>query len=333
MTVTVRAPGRVNLIGDHVDYMGGRVFPIAIDRWTEITGVPHNRIRLTSTDEAMPVDLPVVDDADPQTSSPRWGRYVAAVAAEIGRASGFAGSVTSSIPIGAGLSSSASFEIAVALALGFEGSAIELAELGQRAEHRATGVPTGIMDQLCIAAAKEGHGALIDCERLQIEHVPLPSDVEIVVRYVAHRTLEGSGYADRVEQCRAAEAVVGPLRLSNLGELGRIDDETVRRRARHVITEIQRVDDFVAALMHGDYRGAGEIMVASHRSLRDDFEVSTPELDAAIADLVRRPAVYGARMTGGGFGGCVVALCRPDADIDGWTVRPVGGAHRSDGTT
>lgn len=327
MTVTVRAPGRVNLIGDHIDYLGGRVFPIAIDRWTEITGMPTERLVLTSADEDDPVDVPV--DGGPSTASlPGWGRYVVAVAAELGTTRGLTGTVRTSIPIGAGLSSSASFELALALALGFEGSEVELARLGQRAEHRATGVPTGIMDQLCIAAAREGHATLIDCERLEVEHVPFPTDVQIVVRYVAHRTLEGSGYADRVAQCRAAEEAIGPLRSAAPSDLAAIEDETVRRRARHVVTEIRRVDDFVTAIAAGDYGRAGEIMVSSHRSLRDDYEVSTSQMDEAIDDLIRRPGVYGARMTGGGFGGCVVALCRPDIDIDGWRVRPVDGARR-----
>lgn len=329
MTIVARAPGRVNLIGDHVDYVGGRVLPMAIDRWTEIGGVPSERISLVSADEAVPVDIPL-DGAAATADTLGWGRYVSAVAAEVGATRGLTGTVRSTIPIGAGLSSSASFELALALALGFDGSPLELAQLGQRAEHRATGVPTGIMDQLCIAAASEGHATLIDCERLEVEHVPFPDDLRVVIRYIAHRTLEGSGYADRVAQCRIAESAVGPLRTADLDDLGAIGDSTVRRRARHVVTEIQRVDDFAAALTQHDYDQAGDIMVASHRSLSDDFDVSTPDMDAAVADLLAQPGVYGVRMTGGGFGGCVVALCRPDADVDGWTVRPVGGAHRVD---
>ena len=139
---------------------------------------------------------------------------MAAVAEEVGTGLGIDGQVTSDIPVGAGLSSSASLELAVALALGFEGTPHELAQLGRRAEHKATGVPTGIMDQLSIAVGLAGHAALIDCHDLSVEQVPMPGDVEVVVTFIAHRTLEGSAYADRVAECAAAEAIIGPLRLA-----------------------------------------------------------------------------------------------------------------------
>lgn len=331
MTIHVRAPGRVNLIGDHIDYVGGRVLPIAIDRWTEIECVPTERLVLDSDHDDERLDVAL--DGASRAAVHRWGSYVVAVAAELGVAQGVTGTIRSSIPIGAGLSSSASFGVAVALALGFDGSDVELAQLVQRAEHRATGVPTGIMDQLCIASARDGHATLIDCQRLEVEHVPMPTDVQVVVRYVAHRTLEGSAYAERVAQCQAAAKVIGPLRSAHCDDLATIADETVRRRARHVVTEQGRVDDFAAAVSVGDYGRAGEIMIASHQSLRDDYEVSTVALDAAVDHLVGRPGVYGARMTGGGFGGCVVALCSPEADVEGWQVRPVGGARRLEAPT
>ncbi|MET0662823.1 MAG: galactokinase family protein [Ilumatobacteraceae bacterium] len=322
-----RAPGRVNLIGDHTDYTGGLVFPMAIDRWTEIDGSPADRIRLVSDDEPEPVDIPAgVVAADVEHVEPRWGRFVAAVAAELGNGQGFDGRVRTTIPVGAGLSSSASLEVAVALALGFDGTPIELAQLARRAEHAATGVPTGIMDQLCIASAQHGHATLIDCHTLDVTAVPVPDDVAIIVQFVTHRTLEGSAYTDRVRECTRAEAVVGPLRGATLDDLGRIDDELVRRRARHVVTENARVVAFADALERGDYVAAGEQMVASHRSLRDDFAVSTPMMDRAVREVVDRPGVFGARMTGGGFGGCVVTLCRPDATVAGHRVRPVDGA-------
>jgi galactokinase len=327
VTVHVRAPGRVNLIGDHTDYTGGLVFPIAIDRWTEIEGSTHDRLRFVSEYEPGTLDLAVGAAIDPHTE-PGWGRHVAAVAAELGATTGFDGRVRTTIPVGAGLSSSAALELALALALGFEGSAVELAELGRRAEHAATGVPTGIMDQICIAAAHEGYATLIDCHELSISHVPVPDDVVIVVRFVAHRTLEGSAYAERVAECAAAEAVIGPLRSASLDALDRIDDEVVRRRARHVITENARVVAFTDALKSADYAAAGEIMIDGHRSLSQDYSTSTPHMDAVVAEMSADPTVYGARMTGGGFGGCVVALCRPDTTIDGWRVRPVGGAER-----
>ncbi|MEZ5375151.1 MAG: galactokinase family protein [Acidimicrobiales bacterium] len=325
--VQVLAPGRVNLIGDHTDYTGGLVFPMAIDRWTEITGVVSDRIRLRSDVETEPVDL--APDAGGEIDSlPAWGRFVAAVAAEVDGAVGIDGEVTTTIPVGAGLSSSAALEIAVALAVGFDGTPLELAQLAQRAEHRATGVPSGIMDQLCIAAATKGHATMIDCHTCDVTQVPVPDEVAIAVRFVAHRTLEGSGYADRVHECARAEELVGPLRLASLDGVATIGDPTIERRARHVVTENQRVRDFAVALANGDYAVAGALMAASHRSLRDDYAVSTTAMDAAVDELLANPDVFGARMTGGGFGGCVVALCRPEAKIDGWRVVPVNGAER-----
>jgi galactokinase len=149
-----------------------------------------------------------------------------------------------------------------------------------------------------------------------------------VVRFVAHRTLVGSAYGDRVAECRAAEDVIGPLRSATGAAVESADlDDVVRRRARHVVSENQRVVEFAAALAEGDYRAAGALMLESHRSLADDFETSTPTMDRAVADLVASPGVLGARMTGGGFGGCVVAICEPGARIDGWLVAASDGAR------
>ncbi|MGH9132741.1 MAG: galactokinase [Ilumatobacteraceae bacterium] len=329
MSELVRAPGRVNLIGDHTDYTGGLVFPMAIDRWTRIEyTVGGARVELTSADEPDPLSFELPVEIDPATTRPRWGRYVAAMAAELGAATGLSGSVSTGIPVGAGLSSSAALEIAVGLALGHRGPPLDLALLGQRAEHRATGVPTGIMDQLCIAAAVEGHAMLIDCTTFDVTPSPVPDDIEVVVRFVAHRTLEGSEYTERVAQCAAAGAVIGPLRAARPDDVAAIADPVVRARARHVVTENARVRTFAAALAGGDYRAAGEVMTDGHRSLRDDFATSTAVMDSAVEELCATSGVFGARMTGGGFGGCVVALCEPGAVTDGWIVRPVGGAAR-----
>jgi galactokinase len=196
--VLVRAPGRVNLIGDHTDYTGGLVFPMAIDRWTEISYEIVDAVTtLTSADETGTVTFPKDAQFD-AAFSPRWGRYVLAVATQMKLARSINGHITTTIPVGAGLSSSAALEMAVALALGSKHSSQDLALLGQRAEQIATGVPTGIMDQLCIASAREQHGTLIDCHTLNVQHIPIPEDIEIVVQFIAHRTLEGSEYADRV---------------------------------------------------------------------------------------------------------------------------------------
>ena len=218
-------------------------------------------------------------------------------------------------------------EIVVALALGSTLPASELAQLTQRAEHLATGVPTGIMDQLCITSARQGHGALIDCNTLEIRHIPIPSDVKIVVRFVAHRTLVGSAYADRVAQCATAESIIGPLRNAAMSDIAKIDNKIIRARASHVVSENERVLDFSSALEEGDYHTAGFVMTDSHTSLSNDFEVSNSQMDQAVRDMCATPGVFGARMTGGGFGGCIVALCDPDAVVDGWHVQPVGSAH------
>ena len=328
----VRAPGRVNLIGDHTDYTGGLVMPMAIDRWTVIEGARRaGQIELTSADEPDPVrlSLPIEDAASVE---PSWGRYVAGVAAEMGpTAHAVEGRVTTDIPVGAGLSSSAALELATALALGFEGDPITLAELGRRAEHRASGVPCGIMDQLSIAAGVAGHALLIDCHALTVQPVPLADDIAVIVRFVQHRTLVGSEYADRVAECASAEAIIGPLRLATLDAVHTIEDGLIRRRARHVVTENQRVQDFAGALRRHDLAEVGRLMLASHDSLRDDFGVSTPVMDAAVADMASRPGVYGARMTGGGFGGCIVAIADVGsadeaAGADGWVVHAVDGA-------
>lgn len=322
----VLAPGRVNLIGDHTDYTGGLVLPMAIDRYTEIDGTAGgDRVRLHSFDEPERVDLPLDVDR-PHEVTPEWGRYVAGVVAELKPERGFDGRVSTDIPIGAGLSSSAALEVAVALALGFDGSGLELAQLCRRAEHRASGVPSGIMDQLAIATGVRGHALLIDCGELTVQPVPVPTDAEIVVLFIAHRTLVGSPYADRVAECARAEAAIGPLREADVETARTIDDPVVRMRAMHVAGENQRVRDFAAALAADDLEAAGRLMVESHDSLRLLFDTSTPQMDQAVTELCAVPGVYGARMTGGGFGGCVVALTEPGVLSHGWVVQAVDGA-------
>jgi galactokinase len=181
-----------------------------------------------------------------------------------------------------------------------------------------------------IAAGVAGHALLIDCGDVTIEPVEIPDDVDVVVQFVAQRALVASAYATRVAECATAESVIGPLRSATSADTARIADPVIRDRAQHVVTENQRVRDFAAALRAGDLAGAGSLMVDSHNSLRDLYLTSTPVMDAAVLQLTAQPGVYGARMTGGGFGGCVVALTRPGALADGWVVRAVDGAHRID---
>jgi len=322
------APGRVNLIGDHTDYTGGLVFPMAINRHTVIDArfTDDSSVSLKSADEpdAANFILPITDIPSLQ---PQWARYIAAVAAECKAMRGITGTVTTDIPIGSGLSSSAALEVAAALALGFNGSQQDLAKLAQRAEHVSTGVPTGIMDQLCIASAQENHAMLIDCSTLEIVHSPIPQECKIVVQFIAHRTLQGSEYANRVHQCNAAESIIGPLRSATIYMLEQITDATIFKRARHVISENLRVREFAQALASHELQHAGKLMNEGHRSLALDFDTSTPAMDKAVDEIQKIPGVYGARMTGGGFGGCVVALCSHDADVPGWTVSAVGAAR------
>jgi galactokinase len=322
----------VNLIGDHTDHTGGLVLPIAIDLGTTITGERAGRtVQLTSASEPGAAVMPV-DIGDPMTVEPRWGRYVAGVVSEVHPSTGFTGTVETTLPVGAGLSSSAALEVAFALALGFEGDPLDLAQVCQRAEQRASGVPCGIMDQLASAAGVQDHALRIDCTTLAVDPVPIPDDLEVVVVDSGERrALATSAYADRAEACQAAQAEVGPLRSATPHDLAQIGDTTVRRRARHVVTENERVDALAEALRTGDRRAVHDLMVDSHSSLRADFEVSTPRLDALVASLTALDGVVGARLTGAGFGGCVVALVERDAPIDvgapQWRVRASRGAH------
>jgi galactokinase len=328
MRIRAHAPGRVNLIGDHTDYAGGLALPMAIDLGTTVLGETHgDRVVLRSRQQEEPATLPLHID-DPAAVEPTWARYVAGVIAELEPDRGFVGVVDSTLPVGAGLSSSAALEVGVALALGFEGTAKDLAMLCQRAEQRASGVPCGVMDQLTSACGRQGHALFIDFAALDIDYVPMPTEVEVVVVHSGEtRELTDSAYHDRRKETEAGAAIVGPLRDLPVDRLDQIDDPVVRRRARHVVTENDRVVHAAAALRSSDLVTAGRLMVESHESLRDDFEVSTAALDALVERLVAMRGVFGARLTGAGFGGCVVALCAKGALADeGWHVTAAAGA-------
>lgn len=333
--VTARAPGRVNLIGDHTDYTGGLCFPIAIDRAVEVIGRRDptlDEVRLTS--DGQPDAVVARDVADPSAVEPPWARYVAGVVRELGPIAGFTGAVRSDLPAGSGLSSSAALEVACALALGADGSdPVGLARLCQAAEHAARGVPTGLLDQLASICGVDGCGLHLDCRSLEAVAVPLPPhDVaEWLVVWSGSRSLGESGYADRVAELATAEAIVGPLRDATVGDLDSIDDPVVRARACHVLFENRRVDAFAAAITSGDLAAAGALMSESHASLSGPFDCSTPQIDELVEALSATAGVHGARMTGGGWGGCVVALTDPGS-VDpssfsaAWYVRPSAGA-------
>ncbi len=377
--VVVRAPGRVNLMGDHTDYVGGLALPMAIDLATTVVGrrMP-GRVHLTSDGFAGTVELDQAADgswpptaaatagATAPSAEPGWGRYVAAVVAELVPAHGFEGVVSTTLPVGAGLSSSAALEVAVALALvgdqpaeasagqpvgaagddptgtsrdtrlrpfGAAGwSPLALAQACQRAEHRASGVPCGLMDQLTAVAGVAGHALLVDFTTLEADPVPVPEEATIVVVHSGQsRRLEDSAYGVRRQEVEAAQRQIGPLRQATLADVATVTDPAARARARHVVTENARVGAFAAALRQHDLTTAGTIMGESHVSNRDDFEASTPVVDDLVDRLGRTPGVHGVRLVGGGFGGCVVALTEPGALDEGWTVRPSAGASISPG--
>jgi galactokinase len=288
------------------------------------------RISLSSDAQPEPLEIALPVD-EPHQVEPAWGRYVAGVVAQLGSTEGIRGTVTSTLPQGSGLSSSAALGVATALALGGPTDPRELAVLCRNAEEQASGVPCGIMDQLTSAAGVEGHALLIDCHTLEITPIALPDGLAItVVHSGQERELAGSAYASRRAECERAEAVIGPLRLASGADMERIDDPVVRRRARHVVTENERVRDAARALAAGDLPALGAAMVASHASLRDDFEVSTAVLDELVAEMCALPGVIGARLTGAGFGGCVVVAhqsdVRPGEGHRAWRVRPSAGA-------
>jgi galactokinase len=308
------APGRVNLIGEHTDYSGGLVLPVALDLGVTATVEPAERIVLRSDTDDELVELEA-DGSGP--ASRGWGRYVAAVAAELdalGRpAAGMSGTVSTTLPAGAGLSSSAALEVAVATALcalaDFAPDPLRLVAACRQAEERAVGVPCGIMDQAASLLGGPGEALLLDCGNLAYELVPLPDGIVLLVADSGDRHAhEHSGYADRRRELEDGLAALGgrsPREL-DVAELGALDD-LHRRRVRHVVTENARVVATVAALRAGDTAALGPLFRASHESLRDDYEVSTPALDRLV-DRAYEAGAIAARMTGGGFGGSIVAL-------------------------
>lgn len=334
------APGRVNLLGDHTDYTGGFSLPMAIGLGTTVRWRPGpggTSLRITSDDEAEPVELApgIADGSQPPSAvGPRWARYVAAGAALARPGRGGELAVSSTLPIGSGLSSSTSLVIAVALALGAASSdPLELAHAAQAAEQAACGVPGGLLDQIAIVASRPGCGLLLDCGRLTWRPVRLPEDVAVVVVDSGEaRALAASSYGERRRACDEAARIVGPLAQASLADLAQIADPVLRRRARHVVSENRRTLAFADALAAGDAAGAGRLMDESHASLAGDFAVSTRRLDELCAGLRSLPGVHGARPTGAGFGGCVVALTEPGTELPPglaprwWPVRPAGGA-------
>ncbi len=321
----VRAPGRVNLIGEHTDYNDGFVLPMAIDRAVWIAGRPRDDGRFVA--HSLDLDDTVECVLENIRRETGWGEYLKGVAWALQEAGytlrGWEGVVSGDVPIGAGLSSSAAMELATArvfaVTSGFPWDPATMAKLGQRAENEWIGVNCGIMDQMISAAGKADHALLIDCRSLETQPVPLPPGTSVVVLDTAtRRGLVDSAYNERRAQCEAAARFFGVPALRDVSvdqfqaRADQLDDVT-RRRARHVVTENDRTLQAVEAMRKGDAVELGQLMNASHNSLRDDFKVSCDELNAMVVCAQREDACYGARMTGGGFGGCAVALVRADA--------------------
>ena len=316
---TFRAPGRVNLIGDHTDYNEGFVLPLAIGLGCTVRATPRSDgvVHVTSLDVSEEVVVAADGSTEPTDVQPEWGRYAGGVVRTLaarGRPPvGIDAVISSTVPLGAGLSSSAALEVALALALcdaaDFTMPPLELARACQDAELIATGVPVGIMDQLASLAGRRGHALLIDCRTLEVEPIELPAKLTVVIVHSGvSRTLVGSAYAERRRTCEMAAARLG-LRALRDATPEQVADEP---RARHVVSENARVLEAARALAAGAIDELGPLLSASHASLRDDFEVSTPELDALVEELVAAGAL-GARLTGAGFGGCVVGLARRDS--------------------
>jgi galactokinase len=325
------APGRVNVIGEHTDYNDGFVLPMAIDRYTVIAAAPNgaDKITLRSTggDGVANVDL-----QQPLKPGPKgyWANYplgvIAGFVARGLKPAGFDAVLHSTVPLGGGLSSSAALEVATATLLeaitSHKLDPVEKALLCQKAEHDYAGMPCGIMDQFISVMGKENHLLLLDCRSRKPELVPMsdPAMALLIINTNVKHELTGGGYAQRRAQCEQAARTLGVPSLRDatgdmLNNARAKLDETVYRRARHVIGEIERTLHAAEGVRASNWPTVGQLMYASHTSLRDDYDVSCAELDAVV-DIAQtigpKGGVIGCRMTGGGFGGCAVALVQAD---------------------
>ncbi|WP_433409850.1 galactokinase [Saccharomonospora azurea] len=356
------APGRVNVIGEHTDYNDGFVLPMALPQGVRAAAArtADDRVRVVSLQEpGEPAGFPV--DVRPGDVT-GWAAYVAGVVWSLRSAGHAVGgvdlAVDGDVPAGAGLSSSAALECSVACALNelfdLDIAPADLARLAQRAENDFVGMPCGVMDQMASVACEEGHLLFLDTRSLRAERVPFDTasfdrTLLVIDTRAPHRLVDGE-YARRRAACEAAAETVGVRALRDVAVddlpavLPRLDDEQ-QRRVRHVVTENARVEDVVHRLRDGDLDGIGPLLTASHASLRDDYEVTVGELDTAVEAALSAGAL-GARMTGGGFGGCVIALVAADraeavfdavreafatagyAEPTAFTAVPSPGAHR-----
>jgi galactokinase len=327
---TAGAPGRVNLMGEHTDYNDGYVLPLAIDRRLAVAAGPSMIETGEWSSAAFEESLRINFAEEPRPACRHWANHALGVAwlfqQSFGPVPPFNLRVESGIPVGAGLSSSAALEAAVATLLermtGQVLDPLEKARLCQRAEHEFTGTPCGLMDQLAVTRGRAGHVMLIDCRSNDMQHVPLPPSSEATLLLIdtgVRRALSEGRYAERRRTCHQAARTLGlrSLRDATPQQIERSSLNAAHRKiALHVVAENMRTVLAAEALVRNDLAELGRLMLASHDSLRDLFEVSWPEADAMVSAARRiglRGGIFGARMTGGGFGGCVIALCRTDA--------------------
>lgn len=330
----IRAPGRVNLIGEHTDYNDGFVFPMAIEPHVLIAcrARKDGKVRIGSTYKPGDIaEFSVNGKITP--GQPRWANYSKGVAAGLIAAGiplvGMDAMFDNSLPVGGGLSSSAAIEVGTAQSLlalaGETMDPMRVALISQKAEHEFANVPCGIMDQTIVAKGKAGAAMLLDCRDLSTQFIPIDQNelrVVIVNSMVKHE-LSGGEYRERREQCEAGVAhfrktdesikALRDVTLQQVLDAQKALPDVIFRRCRHVVSENTRATQFADLLTKQEYESAGELMVQSHNSLRDDYEVSTPELDFLVETAVKIKGVYGSRMTGGGFGGCTVSLVQPRA--------------------
>jgi len=321
----IRAPGRVNLIGEHTDYNDGFVLPMAIDRavWLALRPRDDKHVRIFSLD----LQAESAFDLSNLKKGPGWIEYAKGVADQLIKAGyelrGFDAILTGDVPQGAGLSSSAAMELATARAFAaasnFDWDAIKMAKYAQKAENEWVGVNCGIMDQMASAICKQGHALFLDCRSLEYQHIPLPKDTSIVILDTSTRhQLADSAYNERRSQCEEAARWfrVKTLRDVSLDELNSPKaanlNKIALKRARHVITENARVLEAVKVMKTGNVIRLGELLNASHDSLRDNFEVTNEALNIIVESAQEQPGCYGARMTGAGFGGCALALVQKE---------------------
>jgi len=340
----IRAPGRVNLIGEHTDYNQGLVFPAAIDKAIWLAARPRaDRLVICHSLDLDSVQEFSLDSFEKGEQG--WGRYLQGVAwslhEEGRRLRGWEGVLASDIPIGAGLSSSAALEIAATRAFAalsnFHWQPLAMAQIAHKAETEWVGLRCGLMDPLACAAGVEGHALFLDCRSLDYSAEPLPDEIDLVV-FVSHqrRSLTDTSYNQRLAECEEAARILGveSLRDASIERLRKFETRlgsTLERRARHVVMENQRVQAALALMRAGDAERLGELMQDCHESLRLDFEVSTPAQDQIVSVVREMKGCFGARMMGAGFGGSVLALVSKGAAqaIIQDTLRAVGGQSGS----